>query len=348
MLLIFACHYPAKWDMIPIVVKIGIFGRYAIDGFLVLCGYFTMKKILIDKDKGQWSLRKFYLGRSVRILPLYYFVLLFVLYIAPLFSMSNYNKSKDFSLLFREQFFLWGCLTNFLSVAKGQYLQYGISIYWYIAVIMQFYVLWPIAASRLSLSAIKKTSICLIMCSIISRFVFSAMGFSNMQIYQITLCRLDSLFAGVLMAVLLYEKRTCRYILAWTIGSMGMALFAAIAFYSVFPGAPVLMSFTVVSFLAATILFFLASEGYNFIKHIFSFKLFVMFGKYSYGVYVFHLYVAAIFLWLTDTFVRVPKEVFIIAGVGASLICGVFSAHLIEQPLANLLLKRGKKCTSCY
>jgi len=151
-ILVFLCHYRAY--KMPIWVDvIGRFGWTGVDLFFVLSGFLIGEQLLRQiKNKGTINFKHFYISRTFRILPAYFFIVsLYFLFpflreregIAPLWQFLTFTQNFDldfgnegafshaWSLSIEEQFYLLLPLTISLSAEKrhfrkGFYLLLGV------------------------------------------------------------------------------------------------------------------------------------------------------------------------------------------------------------------------------
>src|SRR2546423_8385064 len=88
-LLVLAVHFvgnatPVTWGE-RLAVKLGNYGVLGVDLFFVLSG-FLITGLLLDAKGGRHYFRNFYARRTLRIFPLYYFVLGLLLVVLPRFA----------------------------------------------------------------------------------------------------------------------------------------------------------------------------------------------------------------------------------------------------------------------
>lgn len=137
-------------------------GNLGVRIFFVLSGFLISLLLLRESDKcGKISLYNFYVRRVFRIFPVY-FCYLAVLAVLSIFSM------------YADSFSSWlGCVTFSRNIlGKGGS---ATAHFWSLAVEEQFYIIWPIIFSKLSLWKRKKTYFILlfipiIMCPLIRAF----------------------------------------------------------------------------------------------------------------------------------------------------------------------------------
>ena len=111
--------------------------------FFVLSGFLITYLILAEvKQKGNFSLRNFYLRRILRIWPLYFALLIFAyfIYLPVLGHFSNVDVAEIRS----HAGYYFGMLSNFdlLRSTTGDFIP--VSITWSVAIEEQFYLVWPL------------------------------------------------------------------------------------------------------------------------------------------------------------------------------------------------------------
>jgi peptidoglycan/LPS O-acetylase OafA/YrhL len=111
---------------------IGVQLFFALSGFLITAA-------LLDSQDGLHYFRNFYAKRALRILPLYYAVLLALLVVLPWFIAPRVPYSYE------QQATLWLFVLNWTQASP-----YGFGHFWSLAIEEQFYLLWPLVVWRLA------------------------------------------------------------------------------------------------------------------------------------------------------------------------------------------------------
>jgi len=183
----------------PLIAEFGMSfihaGIFGVDLFFVLSSYLVTELLLREKAAlGSVSVRAFYVRRILRIWPLYYsFVALAAL-------IPVLNPRNEFGLHYIVPFF---CLMGNWSFVWFGWPASAATPLWSVSVEEQFYLLWPPAVARLSRRQIATTAICLIVVANISRLVGVAVHSSTQHLWANTFAHLDSIAAGILLAVVL-------------------------------------------------------------------------------------------------------------------------------------------------
>jgi peptidoglycan/LPS O-acetylase OafA/YrhL len=163
-------------------------GWAGVNLFFVLSG-FLITGILLDTRERQYYYRRFYLRRALRILPIYYAVLL----ILAVFSRTGIIARPASWAFLGLSFIYLANVTNLFGVT----MQFG--VLWSLAVEEHFYLLWPTAAkffSRRGLTALA-AAIC-VACPLLRAFYFWR-GYDSGNGYT-WLCA-DGLALGALLAI---------------------------------------------------------------------------------------------------------------------------------------------------
>jgi len=171
-------------------------GWMGVDLFFVLSGL-LITGILLDTKESEGYSRNFYARRCLRIWPLYYSVLVFMFVIVPVLRPSEAHTVFEArsSPWWAYPLFLQNFLVPTPTNATGP-----LGVTWSLAVEEQFYLVWPLVVGFCSGKQLRKIAIALICFSPVLRFYLSL---HQVDIYSNTLCRLDGLMAGALLALVI-------------------------------------------------------------------------------------------------------------------------------------------------
>jgi peptidoglycan/LPS O-acetylase OafA/YrhL len=115
--------------------------------FFVISGFLITTILLKEKEKtGVVSLRQFYYRRSLRIFPAYY-VFLFCVFLLALTGVIAIDRSDYFYT------------ATYTFNLKGRQSTWWLGHTWSLAVEEQFYLLWPIAVSKLRAATLKRVAL---------------------------------------------------------------------------------------------------------------------------------------------------------------------------------------------
>jgi peptidoglycan/LPS O-acetylase OafA/YrhL len=257
--------------------------------FFVLSGFLITSLLLGSRnalDSGRQSLRQafgqFYIRRTLRIFPLYYFVL----FLALLFAAPSSADWADPSA--RSQLPWLATYTyNIFVSAIGSWPHY-FGHFWTLSVEEQYYLFWPwvvLLAPRPRLALI---AVALCLTGPIYRGIAVAADFNEVAIYAFPLANFDTLGMGSLLALLTKghsaSARLERLLRRTTLplGALGIALLHGTALQPIFMDT--MLSLVFIWLVAG------ASRGLGwFGKTVLEWRPLVFTGRISYGLYVYHM-----------------------------------------------------------
>ncbi len=259
----------------------------ALDLFFVLSGY-LIAKILIENRDSKRFFGVFYLRRILRILPLFYFLLLCYV----LLKQTGINDPEGF--LFGNELPLWSYFAYLQNYMMAYSATYGAKILtptWSLGVDEQFYLILPFIIYFFKKKWIPYLVIPLILAAPVFR-ASTDMFYMKILPFQM---RMDALFVGVLLAYFVTEKDLINKVQGKSklvFGSM-IVLLASILILTHFQwiGAINHSLFNLVFALAV-----LAAVSYKkgWYSAILSSKALQFFGFISYGTYLFHQFISGI------------------------------------------------------
>ena len=278
-------------------------GWTGVDLFFVLSGFLITGILLDTRDEPRrWS--RFYARRALRIFPLYYGVLIAIFVVFPrVVAWSD----PAYETLRHNQAWYWAYAVNFLEVVThGKGTPLNTVHFWSLSIEEQFYVFWPFIVWACRPKTLFKIGAVVLVAGLAARIWMIAaqpFGYENAA-WVITPVRLDGLIMGAVLAVLarsaggLAPFRTP----AWWAAIGGMAAILSIGiirrgFASPDPvvgtvGLPLLaLTYGAVLVLALT------AKKDDLLDRALRGKMIRSWGKYSYGVYVFHYLIIGALLW---------------------------------------------------
>ena len=318
--------------MIPIMDTWGC----GVDLFFVLSG-FLITRILIQAKGTKDGLKHFYIRRALRIFPLYYAVLFITLVAVPhsfrehALNMPNHHSATP----------LWFYATNLAQTfSHEKWIYGGLDHLWSLAVEEHFYLLWPMAVFLLPRRSLTYVTTALIVLAVATRFFFVQCLHDNSGAYLFSICRVDGLAAGALLAVLNMEgKLTKRLNPIFLFCLLGLPL----GWY-LQHNTNVVIEFTFMH-LACSLgfagLLALAVLNHNWLPVRFlNNPVLRFFGLYSYGMYMFHNILRPPLVPLTLIYgVDKPNNAAIAYGIvnlGLTLALAMMSYRLLERPFLRL------------
>lgn len=269
-------------------------GWVGVDLFFVLSG-FLITGILFDTLQDPHYFRSFYMRRFLRIFPLYYGFLFFLMILghwAP-GMYFEWNGRQYVLLTYLQNTGIWFPVKDFRPGVWAD-----LDHFWSLAVEEQFYLFWPLlvflvrGSRRLIALALSLSAIALLL-----RIVLYLHGSSPLLIFMLTPCRMDTLLLGGLIALLL--RGDSRWIpQRWMLPAAMLAALVIVAYTlwhlghdmrDFFFGAT--FGYSVIALGCVAVL--IASLEPESIAHrIFRWSWLRSLGKYSYGIYVLHIFVA--------------------------------------------------------
>jgi peptidoglycan/LPS O-acetylase OafA/YrhL len=342
-----------KGSKIDVIVgAIGRFGWCGVDLFFVLSG-FLITGILYDSKGSQRYFRNFYARRTLRIFPLYYFVVFVSLVVLPRLG----SFGEHFGHIGKTWPTYWLYLSNF-AIAFTKDINHGVlALTWSLAIEEQFYLLWPLIVLSFGRQTLMKICGAAVAVAILSRTALVLAGPSQWLPwvpYNITICRMDGLAIGAFVALALRGPASIRSLLRpakFALPICIIALFAIIGYHRSMhwiggPGQTI--GYTVLGLIFATILVLtLNDSGSGVARRFFTQRWLRFLGKYSYGLYLFHFPAHIIihdWVYGPDQFLhigssRVPGQlIYIVLSFALSLAMALLSWHLLEKRF--LALKR--------
>lgn len=261
---------------------IGVQLFFALSGFLITAG-------LLDTQRATNYFRAFYARRALRILPLYYSVLILLLIVAP----KLHFGPTLLKATLKEQLSLWLFMVNWTDAAPD-----GFAHFWSLAIEEQFYLFWPLIVHRFSARRLFEVCLYISMFALVMRGTMVLSGASSWTVYTATTSRLDALALGGAGACLL-RIPAAR---AWLASRLTAVNLAALALLVV--GVPItraynpdaiqcqIVGYTLLAICCATLVTTAATaDEYatsSLVRQILCWAPLRSCGKYSYAIYVFH------------------------------------------------------------
>jgi peptidoglycan/LPS O-acetylase OafA/YrhL len=277
--------------------KITYAGWMGVDLFFVLSG-FLITGILYDTRREHHFFRSFYMRRFLRIFPLYYGFLAFFFIILPLIN----SPGPEYEMLRNKQVWYWTYLTNIDMAINGWPTFRAIGHFWSLAIEEQFYLFWPLLVFCFRRRSFCRLCVVIILSAIGFRLSAYLLAMPRLYTYLLTPARMDSLAVGALIAVLARDPVSQAVMNRWArplFAITGMALFGFFVWKRNLNVADPLMytlGFTVIAlFFGALMILAINSSSENLFARLFSSKILMFLGRYSYALYVFHFPLLAYF-----------------------------------------------------
>lgn len=309
-------------------------GWIGVDIFFVLSG-FLITRILYDQRGARNYFRNFYARRVLRLFPLYYFIFFLVLLLTPLLHIQW--RPGHFAMLF------YGAnLVLPFDVSLGLIGPFDIFHVWSLAVEEQFYLIWPwVVGSRLSKGTLLKICGAGIVIAPLLRLALLQVHFQPWFIYQSLPTRMDSLLVGAALALMpLPSLRTARMCGAASLVMCGLAVWQGHSMF--FLSRPIQgIGFSALAVLSGSLLV-LSYYPETIVHRVASWAVFRFYGKYSYGLYLWHYLFSeqeGLMLHLLQRRLRTPLAAPIL-NFAVALLCStllaIISYRVIERPFLKL------------
>ncbi|HEU0302279.1 MAG TPA: acyltransferase [Longimicrobium sp.] len=319
----------------------GSFGWSGVDLFFVLSG-FLITGILADAQETPRRFRTFYARRALRILPLYYGFLLLLFAVPVLLGTRAYVTPLD------QQLPYWLYLQNFWWLKTGA-LEFSAHL-WTLAIEAQFYLAWPLAVFTLS----RRNALRVCLACIAGALAFRLACIFTMDdlraIYFLTPARMDGLTVGGAIALIARGPGGWAGLRRWAPRVMAAA-FAVLAMAPLHPsgfnpGGVYMTSvgYTALAFFFGALLVMALDAGRPPLPRLLSAPVLRFFGRYSYGLYVFHVPLVSLARLGGITPNRFAGTRWELAGLlgyamlmlAATLLLAMASFHLYEKPFLQL------------
>jgi peptidoglycan/LPS O-acetylase OafA/YrhL len=318
-------------DFWGIKIELGTLGVYI---FFVLSGFLISNLLLNQKNEGLLTkLKKFYLKRVLRILPIYY------IFILILYTIDYDNIRTDI-------FFYIFHIQNYLFYVKQ--VSPFITHLWSLAVEEQFYLFWPLLLLLLKKKHILTFCLLIIIITPIGNIVFK--HFYNHYAFVLSIFAFEGFAWGYIATILM--NRNINFIPYFFLSSFFLIVY--ILTTSSFDIDISFIERTIYSFFSFTLLLLIISNKSEKLKKFCELKYLVFIGKISYGIYLFHRVIPELYLYFHEIAVQnnirvpflkiiilpyLPGHYMILIYFPITLCIAIISFYLIESPLLKLKTK---------
>ena len=296
-LLVMGSHAAGVLGVLP-ESKLGILlqnllapGWGGVDLFFVLSG-FLITGILLRAKTSVHYFQSFYARRVLRIFPIYYLALIGTLVVQHFFpGIKQFVPQRGMERL---SYFIY--LQNIPGFWQGMRMMTGVwGGYWSLAVEEQFYTVWPLMVRLLSGRAMMIVCMAGFLLGLPVRLLLMQWYFGvQVGAIQFTLCRADGLFMGASIALYMHLwKRNVPMLWIQIAGACGAAIIAYVAVF--FPddltsdGHLYTVGITAFALLGGALVAW-SQHHPRWLQRALSWNVLRQAGKYSYGMYVYHLF----------------------------------------------------------
>lgn len=291
------------------------FGETGVDLFFVLSGFLITGILLKARERDWEEVRTFYIRRSLRIFPLYYAYIIVASALGA--SIAGWN---------------WVYLQN-VPFAFGAPMG-NIGHFWSLAVEEQFYFVWPFVVMFLPRRWLQATLWSMLAVTFLCRFAL--VEFTHIEVYYLTITRLDGLAAGAILALHHSRGTLARH-------RNKMMVLAVISFVLVgweglrFRGAALpfvqITKFSLFACFYASFVGLLLTSKRNALTTVFASRPMRWLGRISYGLYVFHPQMLRLCFGYLHAYSALVRAC---AGLSATLAITSLSWYAFERPLLRL------------
>lgn len=268
-------------------------GWVGVDLFFAISG-FLITGILIETKRSSQYFLNFYARRFLRIFPLYYLFCFLSLY---LLSCLPCADPLTFELIKKQQTWLWLYGANILISLEHSWVLatncLELNHLWSLAVEEHFYLIWPLVVWLCSLRQLKVICLAVVSVVLAARSAYLLGTHDFISAYILTPFRIDALLIGASVALLRSEMSPEKFRALGHIAlpSMFVLIVASFRFFDwrlsgTF--APSVGLTLLPLFFSALLIYVVCSSDVSFFTRAFSSPILSFFGKYSYGLYIYH------------------------------------------------------------
>jgi len=272
------------------VVAFAHAGWVGVQLFFVLSGFLITGALLDSQDSKNYY-ASFFWRRALRILPLYYVVLLLALVVIPAF----FALPRDLEATRHNAVWLWTFLSNWTQPYGAGV--HGFAHFWSLAVEEQFYLLWPFIVRRNTPASLLRLCFAICVAALTARSIMELTHFPHEALYTFTVCRMDALALGAAAAAAL-RVPAIRTVLETKISLVALLAFSLLALnalvthaYGVYDNFDQTLGylFLAMGFALMILPAILPAQGtVRSLYAVLGWRPLRLIGRYSYAMYVFH------------------------------------------------------------
>lgn len=311
----------------PYAASVGVRLFFVLSGFLITGILLAARDhVASGNSTTTAALKNFYVRRALRIFPIYYLtvLLLFIFDAGPARELIGWLVTYTLN---------WKMAAQGWFVATFPHL-------WSLNVEEQFYIFWPWAVLLLPRRWLLPAAIAMIAVTPLGKLAYILSDYTlttGIGTYVGTWANLDTLGAGALLAILRYRDSPVVAPRSRSLLAVAMAGGVALILVNLWPGeVKNVIEATAQAAVFAWIIW-RASLGFTGpLGAALRWKPAVFVGRISYGIYVYHLFVPALLLFLLRDRLPVGAWSATAAAVAATLLLSTLSWFLIERPFNGL------------
>jgi peptidoglycan/LPS O-acetylase OafA/YrhL len=316
-------------------------GWIGVDLFFVLSG-FLITGILVDSRGALHYLRNFYARRFLRIIPLYYVVLAFIMVGLPALTRILHLQVSQMRSV--DWWMYWTHLGNVEQFLHGN-TEAALGVTWSLSVEEQFYFVWPFIVLLLPRRALLAACGALLVAEPVARAWLFPSG--NAEMFTLAPFHLDGLVVGAAVAVVVREPRVLS-LAASVVGRFGLLLVVVAVVWLRLAGTsgiggPLDFSLLALAFGSIMLLTLVSGSG-AILTRALNLQLLRSIGAYSYAIYLFHQIVGQAASQIVQR-THVPTILGSALPVSAAIWIAAFAStyglawlswHLFEGPITSL------------
>ena len=324
------------------------YGTFGVDLFFILSG-FLITGILLEARGSRHYFLNFYTRRTLRIFPLYYGVLIAVFVLLPFIPALRGNATLG--ELRNRQWWVWLYGVNVLDAIRGVFSFSYLDHFWSLAVEEHFYALWPLLVWRCPPRLLLRIALAVSLTAVALRIGAAFASVNPLAVYVLTPFRLDALCLGGAMAVGARQPGGLEWLRA-NAGRFALAAAVVLLGTRAINGLPAnaesamhqVRNSATMLLLACLIASAVLSPARSLSGRFFQSSPMGFLGRYSYGLYVFHHFIAVYFIRHGTEFVLgralgshlLAVAIQAVVGGAASVALAMLSFHLFEQPFLRM------------
>ena len=317
-----------------------------VDLFFVLSG-FLITGILLDAKERPHYFRNFYVRRCFRIFPLYYAFLVFVFlfsYVPVRAPEALVSYVHDLANLRSYLPWLFLYATNMFTALRGFSPIAATGHFWSLAVEEQFYLAWPAVVLLLPRAGLLRLCMAIMFLAPLTRWAFWHFHAEPAAAYTFTLCRMDSLALGAVIAVSARDNASFRRIQGLLRSACIPAVVTIIGLTALYRSFAFNCKWVAVAGLTASalvcghLIVTAITVNQGWLARWLELPLMRSLGKYSYAIYVLHPVVSYLLKsWAFAHLSGLACVLFmLVLGLPISYLLGYLSWHLLEKHFLRL------------
>jgi peptidoglycan/LPS O-acetylase OafA/YrhL len=255
-------------------------GYLGVDLFFILSGFLITHLLMREsRTVGTINLKKFYIRRALRIFPLYYGYLFFLIPYTLIFTTEKIGGMKAVLPYY----------VFFVSNWSPEHAEHFFHRAWSLAVEEQFYLIWPIVFSFFSLRISFSILIGFVLIVLLGSVEWTFLSDSNLSFFS-KFVPYQTILIGCFCAFMLNQKKTyiavtqllgCKW-------ASPLALFVLLVGIAVQRGDIVGFPQFLIHVAMAVFLISTVVNEKNYLREVLGSKCFRNVGMVSYGIYVLH------------------------------------------------------------